>query len=253
MIAIEERVEHLLLIFEILLKGDSQDKLFSENRELLENCSPTDVSSLVDRLVSMETPIEKIKTGIDRLMAILRPTIENHPYIPPSSETYLGCLLENNRILDEKLGAIQPLLKQLNEFPENENNRTSLSAAIIELSKYRNYYEIKESILFPEIRRHISKSGCLTVMTSYHKEIKTKLELVLHLLSSDNLDLAEFNKVVSGLLLVMYEVKFREERILYIIVQDSISETVLNSLYDESMEIGFPYFQPNLEDKKENE
>jgi DUF438 domain-containing protein len=241
---IEERVELLFKIFENLLKGESEGKILAGNHELINNCTPTDVSSLVDKLVSMEIPMEEIKTGINKLMKMVRPAIENHPYSPPLRETYLGCLLENNRILDGKLSAVQPLLKQLNESPENENNRLELICAIKELAGYRNYYEIKESILFPEIRRHISKSGCLSVMTSYHNEIKVKLDLALNLLSSKNINLAEFNKLTNELLLIMYEVKFREERILYIIVRDSISESVLDSLYDKSMEIGFPYFQP---------
>ncbi len=244
MTGIEERVDNLLTIFRNLLKGESWEKFNIEDKEFLENCVPADVSALVDKLVSMEFPMEEIKTGINQLMEILRPVIKNHPYYPPPQNTYLGCLLENNKILDEKLGEIQPLLKHLNELPEDEENRIELIRAIKELSRFRNYYEIKEFILFPEIRRHISESGCLSVMTSYHNEIKEQLEVALKLLTAPKLNLVEFNKVTNHLLLIMYEVKFREERILYTIVQDCISEPVLDSLYDESLEIGFPYFQP---------
>lgn len=245
MIAPEERADRLLAVFNKLTRGETNEKILCEDTNLIQNTIPEDVSLLVHRLVSLGIPMEEIKTGINRLMSVLRPAIENHPYRPPSSETYLGCMLENNRILDEKLCAIQPMLKELNDFPENKKNRIKLINAIQDLAKFRNYYEIKDTILFPEIRRHISKSGCLEVMTSYHAEIKVKLELVLDLLSSDNLNLVEFNKLTNELLLIMYELKFREERILYTIVQESVSESALNSLYTESLEIGFPYFQPD--------
>ncbi|MBN1986633.1 MAG: hypothetical protein JW761_10035 [Prolixibacteraceae bacterium] len=239
----EERVDLLLSVFQDFTKEEELIAV-AGNRELIENCGPADVALLVDRLVSLDFPMDKIKRGINNLMAVIRPVIENYPYHPPSPESYLGCLLENNRILDGKLENIQPLLKQLNNTPENQEAKQKLIHAVTDLNKYRSYYEIKESILFPEIRKHITEHGCLSVMTSCHNEIKSKLKRALELLSSEKTDLNEFNGLVSELLLIMYEIKFREERILYTIVQDSISEPVLNSLYGESMEIGFPYFQP---------
>jgi hypothetical protein len=240
----EERVKQLVNFFEHLQNGENQENLVADNREWIENCVPADVASLVDQLVSMEFPMDILKSGIDKLMYILRPTIENYPYSPPTHESYLGCLLENNRILDEKLRSIQPLLKQLNVLPADAETKVELNCAIKELNKFRNYYEIKESILFPEIRRHIAEHGCLSVMSSCHREIEGKLELASETLDSVPLDLDKFNRITRELLLTMYEIKFREEKILYTIVQESISEPVLNSLYEESFKIGFPYFQP---------
>ena len=252
MISTDERLDLLFEIYDLFFQNKDPQKLVDNNIELLENCTPADISSLVDRLVSAEISMDVLKSGIDRFMVILRPIIEKHPYNPPSSETYLGCLLENNRILDEKLSNIQPLLKQLNEFPDNQENKVKLIGAIEDLARFRSYYEIKESILFPEIRRHLSKNGCLSLMALYHDEIRKKLELALHLLSNPDLNLNEFNQLTNELLQIMYEVKFREERILFIIVQDSISESVLNALYDESLEIGFPYFQPEVKNDDKN-
>ncbi len=252
MTSTDERLDILLEVYYRFSRGEDSQKLVENNIELLGNCTPADVSALVDRLVSAEISMDVLKNGIDKFMVILRPIIEKHPYNPPSSETYLGCLLENNRILDEKLAIIQPLLRRLNEFPENKTNKDELISAIEDLARFRSYYEIKESILFPEIRRHLSQSGCLSLMALYHDEIKKKLELALNLLSTSDLNLAEFNQLTNELLQIMYEVKFREERILFIIVQDSISESVLNSLYNESLEIGFPYFQPEIKRTTKN-
>lgn len=252
MIVTDERLDLLLEIYDHFFKGEDPQKLVENNIEFLENCVPADISLLVDRLVSQKIPLDVLKKGIDSFMEILRPIVEKHPYDPPSSETYLGCLLENNKILDDKLAGIQPLLKLFNEAPANQENKLALVSAIEDLSRYRSYYEIKESILFPEIRRHISKSGCLSLMTLYHDEIKMKLEEALILLSSKDFNVDDFNRLANNLLKVMYEVKFREERILFIIVQDSISESVLNSLYDDSIEIGFPYFQPEIKKATKN-
>ena len=44
----------------------------------------------------------------------------------------------------------------------------------------------------------------------------------------------------------MYAIKFREERLLFPLVQEIIPEDVLDSLFGESLEIRFPFYQPEI-------
>ncbi len=245
-----QKTDLLIHLFYDLLNEEDSTLLASENEELIKTCRPADVPKLIDRLVAMEIPMDELKKGVNKLFGLLHQTISEHPYSPPSKESYLGCLLENNRILDEKLQDIKLLLQEFKKSPKNTGSKARLISAFHDLDKFRSYYRIKEEILFPEIEKYIAENGCLSVMGSFHSDVKEKMNLALQELNSENTDLDEFDRLTGELFFTMYAIKFREERVLYSLVQDIISDSVLNSLYEGSMEIGFPYFQPEKFDKK---
>jgi PAS domain S-box-containing protein len=200
-----------------------------------------------------------LKRGINKLLNLLYKTIENYPYYPPVKESYLGCLTENNRLLDEQLKEIKPLIRQINQTPENVVLKQLLAEKFSEIEKFTQYYVIKENILFPVIEEHIPEFRCLSVMWSFHDDIKRNLKLVQEELVSRNFGLAHFNRLSGDLFFTMYAIKFREERILYPLVQDVVLEKVLNQLFSESLQIGLPFYQPetfpetvNTNGEKEN-
>lgn len=255
----KERVEGLVKLFEGILKGKQLAKLVQENQKLIESAVPADVISVVDRLVLLKIPMNDLKRGINKLLNLLYKTIENYPYYPPVKESYLGCLTENNRLLDEQLKEIKPLIRQINQTPENVVLKQLLAEKFSEIEKFTQYYVIKENILFPVIEEHIPEFRCLSVMWSFHDDIKRNLKLVQEELVSRNFGLAHFNRLSGDLFFTMYAIKFREERILYPLVQDVVPEKVLNQLFSESLQIGLPFYQPetfpetvNTNGEKEN-
>lgn len=52
--------------------------------------------------------------------------------------------------------------------------------------------------------------------------------------------------MVGDLFFNMYAIKFREERLLFPLVQEIIPEDILESLFKESLEIGFPFYQQKV-------
>jgi hypothetical protein len=215
-----------------------------ENQSLIESSVPTDVILVVDRLVLKNIPMDDLKRGVNKLLNLLYKTILDHPYYPPEKESFLGCLVENNRILDMKLQEIRPEIREINKGPENVALKVSLVLKFREIKKFINYYLIKENILFPVIEKYVPEFRCLSVMWSFHDDIKRNLSLVLDILSGSDFDLAKFNRLTGDLFFNMYAIKFREERILYPLVQEVVSEEVLNGLFRESLEIGFPFYSP---------
>lgn len=238
------RVEGLVKLFEGILKSEQLAKLVQENQKLIESAVPADVISVVDRLVLLKIPMNDLKRGINKLLNLLYKTIESYPYYPPAKESYLGCLTENNRVLDEQLKAMKPLIRQINLQPENGHLKQLLAQKFSEIEKLTQYYLIKENILFPVIEQHIPEFRCLSVMWSFHDDIKRNLKLVQKELAGQNFGLAQFNRLSGDLFFTIYAIKFREERILYPLVQDVVPEKVLNQLFSESLHIGFPFYQP---------
>jgi len=55
----------LVHLFNGILKGENLSTLVTENQKLIESCIPSDVVSLVDQLVLMKIPMDKLKKGIN--------------------------------------------------------------------------------------------------------------------------------------------------------------------------------------------
>jgi len=242
-----KRVEQLIILFIGILKGENLGQLVCDNQSVIDSCIPSDVISVVDQLVLMKIPMEDLKKGINKLLNLLHKTLVNHSYFPPVKESYLACLIENNRLLDEKLLKIKPMLRELNSNSDNISIRQKLLEKFIEIEKFNNYYIIKENVLFPVIEKYIPEFRCLQVMWSFHDDIKRNLKAAILQLNDEVIfELKVFNRLVGDLFFNIYAIKFREERLLFPMVQEIIPEKILNELFIESLEIGFPYFQPKI-------
>ncbi len=136
------------------------------------------------------------------------------------------------------------MIKELNKNKQEPEVKEWLKEKFLDLEKYTNYYVIKENILFPVIEKYIPEFRCLSVMWSFHDDIKRNLQKSIKELESNTINLKLFNRTAGDLFFNMYAIKFREERILYPLVEEVVPEKVLNSLYTESLQIGFPFYQP---------
>ncbi len=246
------RLKKLNVLFNEVMEGADLNQLANENKQLIESCVPADIVWLIDNLVSKKIAMDDLKAGINKLMSLLHNSIANHPYNPPAKDSYLGCLIENNFLLDEKLQKITPLLQRFEEYPEDVETKYDLLILFKDLERVNRYSQIKENILFPEIEKFIEKHRCISVMGSFHNDVREKMKETIAELSGEKVNYSYFKKVSAELFFLMYTLKFREERILYAFIQDTISDEVLNSLFNESLEIGSPFFQPKKKDGKSN-
>ena len=241
----KQRVGQLETLFRGILKGEKLGQLVRDNQGVIDACVPADVVLLVDKLVQTKLPMEDLKKGINKLLNLLHKTLVEHPYYPPTEGSYLSVLIENNRLLDEKLVLIKPLLRELNQHSDDLSVRNNLLIKFNGIEKFSSYYTIKENVLFPAIEKYISEFRCLQVMWSFHDDIRRNLKRAINQLTDNSaFDLKLINRFAGDLFFNIYAVKFREERILFPLVEERISADVLNGLLTESMEIGFPYFQP---------
>ncbi|MFY9151998.1 MAG: PAS domain-containing protein [Prolixibacteraceae bacterium] len=241
----EKRVAGLTELFLLVINEELTSARASEYQELIETTVPSDVIAVVDELVKRNIPMPELKKGINKALNLLSKTLQEYPYVPPISNSFLDLMIQNNDQLDLRLKAIRPLFKAINQQIDDEI-RMDLKEKFTDLYRIDLHYQIKENVFFPKIEKYMPDYRCLQVMWSYHDDIRRNLKSVIQMLDDADFDLIRFNRLVGDLFFTTYAIKFREERILFPIVTKLIPDKELQSMIAESLEIGFPFVRPKI-------
>jgi len=240
------RVEKLVELFQLIIRGDMTSELVASYQRVIDLAEPADVIAVVDELVKLQIPMPQLKMGINKALNLLNKSLQEFPYQPPVTRSFLHLLNQNNEQIDLRLKAIRPLLKEINQANTNQTLRNELIEKLTDLSKIDLHYQIKENVFFPMVEKYLPDYRCLQVMWSFHDDIRKNLKEVIRLLGEENFDLKRFNRLAGDIFFNIYAIKFREERILFPIVSGIIPENELNALIPESLEIGFPFVHPEI-------
>jgi uncharacterized protein len=241
-----ERVTKLVELFQLVIQGEMNPDLVAHYQQVIDLAGPADVIAVVDELVKLDIPMPKLKKGINKALNLLGKSLQEFPYQPPVPGSFLDCLIQNNGQIDLRLKAIRRLLKEMNQNSKNQELRDELKDKLVDLSRIDWHYQIKENVLFPVIEKYLPDYRCLQVMWSFHDDIRRNLKETIQMLEASDVDLKKFNRLAGDIFFNIYAIKFREERILFPIISELIPEKELNLLVTESLEIGFPFVQPEI-------
>lgn len=246
----QHRIENLVELFLSVIREELTSGQVADFQQVIDRTEPADVIAVVDELVKMQIPMPELKKGINKGLNLLNKALREFPYTAPAPNSFFDWLIRNNEQVDLRLKAIRPLLKELNQKPEDTNVRGELKNKLADLQKIDLHYQIKENVFFPVVESFLSDYRCLQVMWSFHDDIRRNLKEVIQLLEVPSIDLPRFNRLSGGIFFNIYAIKFREERILFPVISAIVSDEKLNSLLPESIEIGFPFVQPVLSQVK---
>jgi uncharacterized protein len=238
----DARTKKLLDLFQLVIHEELTHEQVAKYKQTIDATIPADIIRVVDQLVQMKIPMAELKKGINKALNLLNKTLTEIPFQVPERGSFLYTLVQNNEQVDLQLKAIRPLLKDLNKntnYPYNE-----LEFKLITLSHIDLHYQIKENVLFPLIEKYMPDFRCLQVMWSFHDDIRRNLKEAIRILNPADFELKKFNRLIGDISFQIYAIKFREERILFPVISELIPENILNSLISESIEIGYPFIQP---------
>ncbi|HLN71894.1 MAG TPA: PAS domain-containing protein [Prolixibacteraceae bacterium] len=240
----ENRIKKLVELFLLVIRQELSPELVGRYQPVIDLATPADVIGVVDELVQLQIPMPDLKKGLNKALNLLNKSLQEFPYQAPAAGSFLHTFILNNIQIDLRLKTIRPLLKEINQDNSNRQIRSELKNKLIDLLKVDLHYQIKENVLFPVIEKYLTDYRCLQVMWSFHDDIRRNLKETIQMLDTADFDLKKFNRLAGDIFFNIYAIKFREERILFPIVSGMIPEKELNALTGESLEIGFPFVQP---------
>lgn len=232
------------LFMQVLNRQDAVENI-QKNAQIIENTEAVDIIALVDQLVRENLPLEELKTGINKFLNVLGKTIKAMSEASYPEGGLLSAFKVVNDQLDDQLRAIKPMMRQLNSDKEEEVTPRLLKA-LMDLQIFEAYYTIKENVLFPLIEKHWPDYRCLGVMWSFHDDIRFHLRRSIELLSDKSIDKKAFNREIGNLFFAMYAIRLREEKLLYPLVESSISAQELNALLPECQALKLPFYHETV-------
>ncbi len=229
-----------------LIGGSKGTELLKEYENILTQVYPADVLIVVDKLVGTGENMKLLKTGVNKVLNILYTTIneKNTPDYP--KEHFLELMVRENTELDRRLKDIKPLNRSFNKIQDTDELKkiyADLKVKIIDLQIFQAHYIRKENILFPVVEKLREDHRCLSMMWSFHDDIRKLLKSLTSELENAKPDKKVLNSLLGDLFFRMYAIRFREEKILFPVVYPQISTDEWDDMRKQSAEIGYAWIK----------
>ncbi len=240
----KERGEKILSFCLKILRGEKPALAVKNNRWIIDTVNFRDVITVTDSLQKSGIDMEQLKTGVNKFLNLFYKTLNNNKIEQPKKNTFLYFLSKNNEELDKRLKAIRPVLLEYNKNNTNKSIANRLKQAFEKITVFENHYVIKENILFPVIEKIWDDYRCVKIMWSFHDDIRRNIKAVINELNKENPDVKSVNRLAGYIFFNMYAIKFREEKILFPRILETIPPEKLDELLLESAGLDWPYISP---------
>ncbi len=231
-----------------IINGYNPSKTVRDNRALMDTVSYREVIWVVDALVRKEMPMPDLKRGINKLLNLFYKALNEAETETPPENSFLDYIVQNYREADRRLKEIKPLLRRFNTEKESAEVSRALKDYFRGLLPVDNLYVIKENLLFPLIEKEWDDFRCVQVMWSFHDDIRRNLRHIIAALEDYPFDMKKINRLAGDIFFNIYAIKFRDEKILFPRVLETVPANQLDQLLVQSLELGWPYIVPRKQE-----
>ncbi|WP_423129946.1 PAS domain-containing protein [Gaoshiqia sp. Z1-71] len=240
----KERVQQLAEFARQMMSAPDKARLVKDNEKLISQLVPAEVITLFDVLVGEQTDLNALKTTTNKILHLFHTPLMAYPALKPAAGSFLDLLARNNLEMENLLKSMKPAIKTLNQDLRDAAARNDLNKKIDRLKLFHKHYQIKENVLFPALETHWPDFRCVQLMWSYHDDIRRQMSELQKLLEPGDFEMKAFNRLTGDLFFNLFAIRFREERILFPHILETIPQPVIEQMLADSLEIGFPYVSP---------
>lgn len=242
----EYRLQELKKLIMELHDGKPIEEVKPKFEKIIEGISVSEISQLEQTLIMEGMPVSEVQRLCDVHAALFKGSIEEihreeKPEDIPGHPIHTF-KLENERIqklIDEE---IQPLVDELKQA-DSSSVISKLRKKLSTLMEIDKHYSRKENLLFPYLEKYGITAPPM-VMWGVDDEIRAELKAIKDLLASYQGNREEIIQKIEQALHKVSEMIFKEEKILFPMALEKLTEDEWASIAEESDEIGYTFVNP---------
>ena len=241
----EERLETFKKIVMRLHQGESVDAVRTAFHDLLKDVSPAEIGAMEQKLVAEGIAESDIKRLCELHVELFTSTMEQ-PELPelPSGHP-LHTLQAENSEAEQRAAHLQELAEKCVDDFNFIAARQGLVDGISDLAPIIRHYERKENQLFPLMEAH-GLTAPPQVMWELHDDIRALFKKAkAH--SEEKGDRKKITGSIINLAVAVRDMIFKEERILFPMVYETLSDEDWARVRQGEEEIGFAWITPGTD------
>lgn len=236
----EYRRETLRKLINRLHDGESVDVVKEDFQRLLNGVTTEEIAELENSLVSEGMPVEEIQRLCDVHAAVLGSSVEQIHDLKKSVEEEGHPIYvfkaENRGIEDFIESSLKPAMAAFKE-EGSEDNTNKLLNEVQKLLEIDKHYSRKENLLFPYMEKYDITTPP-QVMWGVDDEIRAEIKEAINNIKNKT-DMKNILKDLENVIARVNDMIFKEENILFPMVEDLLTEDEWVTIDKESHEIGF--------------
>ncbi len=241
----KSRQEQLKDIIKDLHSGLPFDEVKKRFDELIKDLDASEIAAMEESLIREGMPVSEVQRLCDLHVNVFKNILNQKPTVTlPESHPLYMYQLENSE-LQKLLQEIQNLIPDIGK--RDDEVKEKLRALLLKLREINYHYLRKENQLFPYLEKY-DFTGPSQVMWGIHDEIRKKIRDITELTEIWNTE--EIQKLLPGLIVVLGEMIYKEENILFPTALKLLSDKDWEEIKKGEKEIGFSFVGDIFKDKK---
>ncbi|MBN2655753.1 MAG: hypothetical protein JXR86_01730 [Spirochaetales bacterium] len=222
----------LVEYIQILHKGKLDKSLFAVFEEELKSCSAQEVNIAIENLIIRYKDVEEIEKTVARFIRASTSGLERWQKLEYPADSLFSILDRENRAIELLLSNLKKsYLSVLPDFRDNrQETRTQFKAELEKIQSIRNHYLKLQYGLFSALEAEGAPTRCIQLMWHLEDSIWPGLKDCLEMLSGKDWDFNRFNKAYGQMYYLLGSLVFREDRILYPVAFQYLSEDIQRRL-----------------------
>ncbi len=213
---------------QLLHGGPVAKSLFIYFEAELKNCSPAEVNTAIENLMTRYKDVDEIENTVARFIRSVTPGLEKHRKPEYAQDSIFSILDKENQIIDTILKNLKKVyVKTLPELKaENRNAKMYLQNEIGKIEAIKKHYLKLQYGVFSALESAGAPTRCIQLMWHLQDSVWPKLKDCRDLLSGEVWDFNLFNKTYGQMFFLLASLVFREDKILFPVASQYLPEGV---------------------------